>query len=789
MNILSDFFFQSWQQESVLLTTDNNDLFLPLLRNDYDDFCDSVCIILIISKSNFTELSQIKESKDAIKFFTNSDEWNKESVQEIQQKLLYYLTTLGNISLNKGISKRLDKLGRTGIIGYETSRKLISQLSLIKEKKVAKEVVASKQTHKSNTFYESSVLTILNQINILNKNIENTELLSNIREIPKKLDKQKFSIGITGVMNAGKSTMLNALLGHEVLGTSVVPETANLSIIKYAKEPKASVNFWNTNEWENIEKSADSLESMKHFVTETREHFSNDFTTYVTDEGHVVDIPIDELPSYTSAEHSGKRCNLVKSVELYSDLEFVKNGVEIVDTPGLDDPVIQREEITKSYLMNCDLLCHLMNVSQSATQKDIDFIVDSLLYRSVAQLLVVITRIDTVTTQELAEVIEYTKSSIRNKLESLNKTAQFDSIIERINFIPIAGKMALLHRIGRGDEALKHGYSLKKSGIEDIEAYLSAVLFGDDSHKARLIIEASQIELSMLVKAQIEAFEIEQQLLGKDTDEIAKEYAQYQKEIAIIKDNMLRLNEKIDNSRDELVDYFSVLENFAKNKMKSLQDILKRRVYTDVTYDLEKNNKKPTAQRIATIIETGLQDGFIDLLRDYRYQFQKRVDDAMEKLDRDFEGFAIDGDNSVSNSKEFFEKHFSNLNIVKSNVVLIQDVNNDIKSHSKKNLQALDLSLQKHFEIAIDELHKKFIDKADKVHHALLEDFEKRCKSPLVKIKFKISSREKILTEASNRAKDNSFDSSKRTDTINDKLAKLHRVATKLSSQRDGGLK
>lgn len=237
------------------------------------------------------------------------------------------------------------------------------------------------------------------------------------------------------------------------------------------------------------------------------------------------------------------------------------------------------------------------------------------------------------------------------------------------------------------------------------------------------------------------------------------------------------------------MEYFSVLGNFAGNKMKSLQDTLKRRVFDDVSYDLRKNNKKPTTQRIATIIETGLQDGFIDLLRDYRYQFQKRVGDELDKIDRDFEGFAIDGDTSSSNAKEFFEKHFSNLNMVSSNVVLIQNVNSDIKSHGKKNLQALDLSLQKHFEIAIGELHKKFIDKADKVHHELLEDFEKRCKAPLDKIEFEISSREKILTEASDRAKDKSFDSSKRTDTINNRLSELSRVAAELSSHREGGLK
>ena len=58
----------------------------------------------------------------------------------------------------------------------------------------------------------------------------------------------------------------------------------------------------------------------------------------------------------------------MKYVELGSKLDFLSDGIEIVDTPGLDDPVIQREEITKSiFISACDMMLHLMNVSQSAT--------------------------------------------------------------------------------------------------------------------------------------------------------------------------------------------------------------------------------------------------------------------------------------------------------------------------------------------------------------------------------------------------------------------------------------
>ena len=63
------------------------------------------------------------------------------------------------------------------------------------------------------------------------------------------MNNQKFSIGITGVMNAGKSTMLNALMGKEILGSAVVPETANLTIVKHNPTDNAKVFYWNKKEW------------------------------------------------------------------------------------------------------------------------------------------------------------------------------------------------------------------------------------------------------------------------------------------------------------------------------------------------------------------------------------------------------------------------------------------------------------------------------------------------------------------------------------------------------------
>ncbi len=140
-------------------------------------------------------------------------------------------------------------------------------------------------------------------------------------------------------------------------------------------------------------------------------------------------------------------------------------------------------------------MIHLMNVSQSATLKDVEFIIDALLYQNITKLLIIITRADTVTKEQLEEVINYTKSSIQRQLKAQNKDSKLNYILEHIKFIPISGKMALYHRTGRSEEAIKNGFNLEDTGILEIEDYLNETLFGANSSKSDLIIKSALSQL------------------------------------------------------------------------------------------------------------------------------------------------------------------------------------------------------------------------------------------------------------------------------------------------------
>ena len=541
-----------------------------------------------------------------------------------------------NISI---LHSSFEYLKSENIINNENYNKLISlfdykELDLIEENNNLANNINKHDAKKSSfKVLKSKIEDLLSE---LKNDLSNSEILDELKGTQNYLDNQKFSIGITGVMNAGKSTMLNALMGREILGSAVVPETANLTIVKHNPTDNAKVFYWNQQEWDRILKSAEQLESMRDFVNETNRIFGDELKNYIRPVSRFDEVDINDLSSYTSAESSGKKCNLVKYVELGSKLDFLSDGIEIVDTPGLDDPVIQREEITKEYISACDMMLHLMNVSQSATLKDVEFIIDALLYQNISKLLVVITRADTVSKEQLEEVINYTKSSIERQLKAQNKDSKLDYILKTIKFIPISGKMALLHRTGREQEAIDAGYSIEDTGILEIEQYLNETLFGSNSQKGELVIQSSKNQLQKIIEKQNSFYNYELKLLSKSKDELEKELVDFNKRKAVNTRIFQAMSEDINYYKNDSKEYINSLETFLQSELIELQNVIKKRVVNDVRYSFEKTKKRPENSRIKVIVETAIKDGIIDVIRDYRYKFIKKSQTIGEQCEQKY---------------------------------------------------------------------------------------------------------------------------------------------------------
>ncbi|MBU0924318.1 dynamin family protein [bacterium] len=668
------------------------------------------------------------------------------------------------------------------ILNSENYTKLISlfdykELDLVEVETKISDEIKDEDTNKSS--FKELKTTVEQLIAELKNDLNNQEILDELNNTSTYLNNQKFSIGITGVMNAGKSTMLNALMGREILGSAVVPETANLTIVKHNPTDNAKVFYWNQQEWDRILKSAEQLESMRDFVNETNRIFGDELKNYIKPVSRFDQVDINDLSSYTSAEASGKKCNLVKYVELGSKLDFLSDGIEIVDTPGLDDPVIQREEITKEYISACDMMLHLMNVSQSATLKDVEFIIDALLYQNISKLLIVITRADTVSKEQLDEVIKYTKSSIERQLKAQNKDSQLDYILKTIKFIPISGKMALLHRTGREQEAIDAGYSIEDTGILEIEKYLNETLFGSNSQKGELVIQSSKNQLQKIIEKQNSFYNYELILLSKSKDELEKELEEFNKKKVVNTRIFQAMNEDINYYKNDAKEYITSLETFVQSELLELQTVIKQRVVSDVRYSFEKTKKRPENSRIKVIVETAIKDGIIDVIRDYRYKFIKKSQTIGEQCEQKYHdmGFTIGHKNENFDARGFFQDDFKSGFLTSNNEVLILQVIDVVSKSKESKMNELDREIELLIKNQFTSIEADIKAKAKKVSSLLIESFFSTLNAPLKTFEQKLKNDEEMLQKQINSFEENDKNKAQLSIDIHKNIKKLENVA------------
>ena len=269
-------------------------------------------------------------------------------------------------------------------------------------------------------------------------------------------DNRPLKIGVVGEVKAGKSSFINALVfdGKNVLPKAATPMTAALTKISYTDEPYASIVFYSENDWKQIEEIANeydskfseyydkcvsmqntmgvgnifndavvssmpiiSKEELKRAFNETvsselvsckelKEMFDNSDADLMDWLGKSKELKLDDIESdlseYIGA--NGKFTPIVKHVELKINNNKLKD-IEIVDTPGLNDPIISRGETTKKFLGKCDVIFLLSYCGQFLTESDISFMRDTLPREGIsnAEVVIVGSKLD-------SGILDYNKS-------------------------------------------------------------------------------------------------------------------------------------------------------------------------------------------------------------------------------------------------------------------------------------------------------------------------------------------------------------------------------------------
>ncbi|HEB9342512.1 TPA: dynamin family protein [Campylobacter coli] len=481
----------------------------------------------------------------------------------------------------------------------------------------------------------------LNHINIELSKLsfdENSKI--RLQKTLEKFQKLEFNIAITGVMNSGKSSLLNALLKEDFLGVSNIPETANLTLLSYGNTQEAVIYFWDTQEWDNILKSSKFSKELKEFIDELA--LKVDIKEYVQDKALTQKINLNELKDFSSAKNQISA--LIKKIEIKSNLEFLKNNISIVDTPGLDDIVVQREILTNEYLKESDFLIHLMNASQALTQKDAEFLIHCLLNSRLSKFLIVLTKADLLSQKDLDEVINYTKESLKARLEN------FDThLIEKIDFLCVSAKMASDFYKGLSSEE-----SFKKSGMKEFEEYLFNELYSGE--KSKIILQAYKKELLLELKNILNEYEMQNKLIKEDGQGLSEENNKLLSEFKAKEEALREAKEEISNSILNLENF----ENGVDNLVLLLAKKLKERLIDEIKY-LKDKAQKININRILNMIDITVKDGINDILREVKFENIKKIEELKTSLALKYDFLKDDFDNGFEGFKDEISKKIENI--------------------------------------------------------------------------------------------------------------------------------
>lgn len=181
-----------------------------------------------------------------------------------------------------------------------------------------------------------------------------------IGEADNFLNQSEFlEIAFVGTIKAGKSTLINALLKAEYASVDTTPETATLTKFKWGKNAEMTITFYTKKEWQKL--YDDAVKSGEKFLKDYNEIDAQSHKDKFVGKATITEpFSVESLKKYTSSkkpEHF-----FVKEVLIsYPDFPYEKN-LMFVDTPGLDDPVPYRSEITRAYIKSAKVVLVCNNV-------------------------------------------------------------------------------------------------------------------------------------------------------------------------------------------------------------------------------------------------------------------------------------------------------------------------------------------------------------------------------------------------------------------------------------------
>ena len=203
------------------------------------------------------------------------------------------------------------------------------------------------------------------------------------QEIARRLESREVTIAVIGQFKRGKTSLVNRILGSRLLPVGIVPITSAVTRISYAAAATDKT-------------PADKTPADKTPADTARVFFLN---------GLSEEVPAEDLHRYISEQENPNNERCVAEVELRTNAEFLKDGLTLVDTPGVGSVHENNSKSAYDFARESDGVIFMLSVDSPINQIEIDFLKDT--RRFAGKFYFVVNKIDTIDEEDLAEYLEY----------------------------------------------------------------------------------------------------------------------------------------------------------------------------------------------------------------------------------------------------------------------------------------------------------------------------------------------------------------------------------------------
>ncbi|MFZ0051856.1 MAG: dynamin family protein [Desulfobaccales bacterium] len=292
----------------------------------------------------------------------------------------------------------------------------------------------------------------------------------NLQRLIDKLRTNRFNLVVLGAFKRGKSTLINALLGEAVLPTAIVPLTSVVTILGYGDRLSIQVHFQNG---------------------ETREISKEELVNYITEKGN-------------PQNRKG-----VREVEIAYPSDYLKDGVRIIDTPGVGSVYTHNTDVAYNYLPQVDAAIFVVTVDPPLSAAEQEFLQDIREY--VHKVFFVLNKIDYVEEAERQEALDFTVQVLQTNLAT-----------DRIIIFPISAKLAMESKTNG------HPEYLEASRLPEFEDHLRHFLY---KGKGRVLLISCLSGALKTITDSTLGLKVERQASGLPLKELEEKIARFDLEL------------------------------------------------------------------------------------------------------------------------------------------------------------------------------------------------------------------------------------------------------------------